>query len=353
MLTELQLRDFRCFEALRVDFAPGFNFFIGRNGQGKTSILEATCLLLRLQSQRSATLSPLIRIGQHSLGVTGRWDEHRLEFRYSALRRKLIFDDVEQKSATEYLRLARVVSFSNADIDLVRGSSDARRRFLDFLGAQIEPRYRPTLRSYERALRSRNALLKSATPKPRELSAYDAPLIEHGSILSKLRARLVERLAPFASDAHREISASAEALRLLFAPGNAEDFATDLARTRVQEARLRQTIVGPHRDDIVLHVDEMPAAQYASEGQQRTLALALKIAQARVFTSEEKTPPLLLIDDIFGELDPSRRNRLLAAVPGDAQKLVTATNMAWQEGPMDGPTFLLDDGKIRQNGPSA
>ena len=151
MLTELQLRDFRCFASLRVDFTPDFNFFIGRNGEGKTSILEAACVLLRLQSQRSATLAPLIRIGQHSLGVTGCWDDHRMEFRYSPLRRKLFFDEAEQSSASEYLRLARVVSFANTDIDLVRGPGEARRRFLDFIGSQIEPRYRPTLRSYERA----------------------------------------------------------------------------------------------------------------------------------------------------------------------------------------------------------
>ena len=347
MLTQLQLRDFRCFEKLRVDFAGGFNFFLGQNGQGKTSILEAACVLLRLQSQRSSTLAPLIRIGQHSLGVSGHSDDHHLEFRYSALRRKIFFDDIEQNRSTEYLRLARVVSFSNTDIEMVRGSSEARRRFLDFLGAQIEPRYRATLRSYELALRSRNALLKSALPKPRELAAYDAPLLEHGGILSGLRAKLVEQLSPFATRAHGEIGGAPESLTLKFAPGNAADFTADLARTRAQEARLRQTVVGPHRDDIALFVDERPAAQYASEGQQRTVALALKIAQARVFAAEGGTAPLLLIDDIFGELDPSRRNRLLGSLPIDAQKLVTATSLAWQEKPMDGPVFQLQNGGLQ------
>lgn len=199
MLTELQLRHFRCFDALRVDFAPGFNFFIGANGQGKTSILEAACVLLRLQSQRSAQLTPLIKIAQKSFALSGRLNEHRLEFRYSTLRRKLSFDDVEQRSVADYLRLGRVVSFANTDIEMVRGASEARRRFLDFLGAQIEPSYRPTLRAYERALRSRNALLKAAHPRAREIAAYDAPLIEHGAKLSAMRARLVARLAPFST----------------------------------------------------------------------------------------------------------------------------------------------------------
>ena len=146
--------------------------------------------------------------------------------------------------------------------------------------------------------------------------------------------------------AHREISGKNETLGLEFAPGNAEDFAADLARTRAQEMRLRQTVVGPHRDDVTLLVDAKPAAQYASEGQQRTVALALKIAQARVFAAEEGAAPLLLIDDIFGELDPARRNRLLESLPRDAQKLVTATAMQWRETPVEGPVFELRDRRL-------
>ena len=348
MLTQLQLRQFRCFESLRVDFAFGFNFFIGQNGQGKTSILEGACVLLRLQSQRSSNLAPLIRVGEKSFGVGGEYGGHRLEFRYSTLRRKIAFDDVEQRTAAEYLRIARVVSLANTDIELVRGGSDARRKYLDFLGVQIEPAYRATLRAYERALRSRNALLKSAQPRAREIAAYDPPLIEHGTALGLMRARLVERLTPSAVQAHVEIGGNNEALELQFAAGNSAHFATQLAESRAQETRLRQTVVGPHRDDLTLLVDGMPAAQYASEGQQRTIALALKIAQARVFAAEGGSPPLLLIDDIFGELDLERRNRLLRALPAEAQKLVTATSLNWQEGQAAGPVFQLAGGAIRE-----
>ncbi len=343
MITELQLRHFRCYDALRVELAPGFNFFLGANGQGKTSILESACVLLRLQSQRSSTLAPLIQIGQKSFVVAGVVDQHALEFRYSTLRRKLAFDHVEQKGVAEYLRLGRVVSLANTDIELARGGSEFRRRYLDFLGAQIEPSYRPTLRAYERALRSRNALLKSPTPKLRELAAYNAPLLEHGAKLSALRAALVAKLAEPAVAAYREISGSSEELGMQFLPGNEDDFAADLARSSGQETRLRQTVVGPHRDEIALQVEARPAAQYASEGQQRTVALALKIAQARVFAAEEGVAPLLLIDDIFGELDPARRNRLLDSLPREGQKLVTATALQWREAALEGPVFELRD----------
>ena len=341
MLAELQLRDFRCFESLRVELEPGLNLFLGRNGQGKTSILEAACVLLRLQSQRSATLAAAVRFGQNAFGVSGILDDHRLDFRYSALRRKTSLDEVEQKTLGEYLRLARVVSFANTDIELVRGGSDARRRYLDFLGSQIDPLYRPTLRAYERAVRSRNALLKSAHPRTLELAAYNPPLLEHGEKLGAMRGRLVERLAPLAAEAHSQISGGQERLELQFAPGNEPDFARDLAASRDRELRLRQTVVGPHRDDIELLVQGKKAAQFASEGQQRTVALALKIAQGRMFAQEEGAPPLLLIDDIFGELDPVRRNALLQHLPADSQKLVTATTMQWRESEMVGPVFEL------------
>jgi DNA replication and repair protein RecF len=346
VLIELQLRNFRCFESLRLELAPGFNFFLGRNGQGKTSILEAACVLLRLQSQRSTTLAPAVRFGENAFRVAGRIENHRLEFRYSPLRRKVSIDEIEQRTLSEYLALGRVVSLANADIELVRGGSDARRRYLDFLGSQIDPVYRPALRSYERALRARNALLKSPQPRSREIAAYDQPLIEHGAKLGMMRARLVERLAPLAAQAHQQISGGEENLQLRFARGNEVDFARDLVDSRAQELRLRQTIVGPHRDDIELLVQERKAPQYASEGQQRTVALALKIAQARLFALEEGTPPLLLIDDIFGELDPIRRNQLLANLPGDAQKLVTATTMQWRENEIPGPVFELRDRKL-------
>jgi DNA replication and repair protein RecF len=346
MLAELQLRNFRCFESLGVAFAPGFNFFIGRNGQGKTSILEAACVLLRLQSQRSSTLAPVVRFGEKSFGVSGQLGNHLLEFRYSTLRRKVALDHVEQRPLDEYLRLARVVSFANTDIELIRGGSETRRRYLDFLATQIDPLYRPTLRAYERALRSRNALLKSPHPRPREIAAYDLPLLDHGAMLGAMRGKLVERLAPLARAAHREISGTGETLELRFAPGNSDDFAHDLANSHAQELRLRQTIVGPHRDDIDLLVESQPANQYASEGQQRTVALALKIAQARIFMMEEGTPPLLLIDDIFGELDPVRRNMLLQHLPAEAQKLVTATAMPWREDGLEGPVFELRDREL-------
>ncbi|CAN5608011.1 DNA replication/repair protein RecF [soil metagenome] len=341
MLRDLQLRNVRCFESIAVEFEPGFNFIVGPNGQGKTTLLEAACILLRLQSQRASSLTQVVRHGARSFVLSGHVENHLLQFYYSALRRKTAFDGVEQCDPAEYLRLVRVVSFANHDLDLIRGGAELRRRYLDFIGTQVDARYRPALRSYERALRSRNALLKSASPRPRELAAYTEPLVRAGNLLREMRAGLVRRLAPEAEESQRAISGAQETLALGYAPGNEEDFAAHLERTQAEQTRLRLTTVGPHRDDLRLQVEGRPAAQFASEGQQRTIALALKLAQAQILTEETGTGPLLLIDDIFGELDAGRRNALLAHLPNDSQKLVTATSLDWRTGDRAGPVLQL------------
>lgn len=347
MLTELQFRNFRCFESLAIRLNDRFNFFIGANGEGKTSILEAACVLVRLQSQRSSSLAPLTRVGAKSFCVAGNYDGHRLRFTYGQLRRRLEFDDIEQRTSTEYLRLARVVSFANTDIELIRGSSEPRRRYADFVGSQLDPKYRSTLRSYERALRSRNALLKSTPVRLREIAAYDPPLIEHGTRLHSMRTDLIRRLAPLTSAAYAEISDSKERVDVFYSPGNEEDFAADLTRTHAEQMRLRQTVVGPHRDDLDLFVDGMAAQTYASEGQQRSLALALKLAQARLF-GETGPIPLLLIDDIFGELDENRRTRLFESLP-ETQALVTSTSPKWSDKLGEHVTFRLIDRRVSQS----
>jgi DNA replication and repair protein RecF len=161
-----------------------------------------------------------------------------------------------------------------------------------------------------------------------------------------MRASLVERLAPLATAAHREISTTGEHLELSFSPGNSDDFARDLTESYPRESRLRQTVVGPHRDDIQVLLETRAASQYASEGQQRTIALAMKLAQSHVFTNEYEEPPLLLIDDVFGELDPTRRNSLLSHLPSEGQKLVTATTMQWLRDCVEGPITEIQNGSL-------
>lgn len=328
MLSRLKLRHFRCFEAREIEFAPGLNFIVGPNAHGKTSLLEAACILLRLQSPRITRLAHVIQHERRGFVIDGYFGPRHLQFYFSRERRKLALDEVEQKTTREYLEIARVVYFANSDIELARGSSEARRRFLDFVASQLDGTYRQALRDYERALRSRNLLLKGPSPRWREIAAFDEPLLVAGSRVTTSRAKLIADLQPEAEDAHRAISVAREKLQLAYAPGATGEFSTALAAARGEDARLRQTSIGPHRDDLHFSLNGQ-SSSFASEGQQRTLVLALKLGAARLFDQRFAAPPLLLLDDIFGELDLARRAALLAALPEDAQKIITTTHLDW------------------------
>lgn len=268
-----------------------------------------------------------------------------LTCRYACEGRAITLDSKPQSRTDDYLDVARVAWFANTDLELVRGSGSVRRRFLDFLGMQCVPGYRKSLRAYERALRSRNALLKDGRPR-REIAAFDAPLLESGDVLLAARAALVAGLVPRALAACGEVSGGADELAMVYKPGVCGSFASALDEARPQEERLRQTVVGPHRDDIGLTLNGLPAAGFSSEGQQRGIALALKLAQARHLEAVQHRAPILLLDDIFGELDPVRRNRLLASLPTRSQTLITTTFLDWAERSAGDVVFTLENGHL-------
>lgn len=345
MLSNIKLRHFRCFESLECDFAPGANVIYGPNAQGKTSLLEAACVLLRLQSQRVTTLARAIRHGRRGFVLDGHFEKRHLQFYFSRERKKIALDSVEQKSAAEYLRIGRAVCFSNQDIEIVRGAADKRRKFLDFVAVQVDSVYRRHLRAYERALRSRNLLLKAPHPKWPEIAAFNQPLVDAGNYLAAARERLLTGLRQTGDEAQRHISDSAEKLEMKYVPGFEGDFAAALEKSRAEDLRLRQTNAGPHRDDVALLLNGH-GTEFASEGQQRSLALALRLAQARLIETHAGAAPLFLMDDVFGELDVRRRNALLGELPPHAQKLITTTHIDWMQTGYAQQIMRLSDGVL-------
>jgi DNA replication and repair protein RecF len=347
MLRNLSIRDFRCFARFELEFDPEITCIVGANALGKTSLLEAVVVLSRLQSPRTNSLAPVIRTGAKGLVVDGMVDDRHMQFYYSPKRRKLALDSVEQKDAYEYLQVARLVFFANTDIDLVRGTGEERRRFLDFLGGQFFRDYRSILRSYDKALRSRNAYLKMTSARPREVAAYTKPLIDFGQQLTVLRGSLVGRLEPKTIEAFKLIGERDEEFGLEYQAGSTADFGAALAASAEEEVRLRTTLVGPHRDDLLLQLSRQSAAIYASEGQQRTIAIALKVGHARLLESEFGRSPLLLLDDVFGELDIGRRNRLFANLPTGGQRIITTTSLAWLNDVPTGKLYEIKDDSAR------
>ncbi len=336
VLRSLNLNHFRCFDSMRLALAPGITLFHGDNAQGKTSILEAACVLLRLQSPRAANLGDCIRFSEKAFAVGGLLEgptpaELRMQYRETG--RRLLVDGEAQKAGAGYLRhSALVVWMANDDLSLVRGGGEGRRRFLDFMASQLFPGYREALKAYDKALRSRNFLLKrDASPKWPQIDAYSRLLHDYGQVLSSCRRVLVERLRPRAAEAQTRIGGAGETLALGYdsASGEGDDLLALLESRRDEELRRRQTAAGPHRDDLLLTLNGMPAAKFASEGQQRTVALALKLGQTNLFLETRREAPVMLIDDVFGELDPGRRNALMANWPEASQKLVTTTHLGW------------------------
>ncbi len=335
-LAHLRLRDFRNYARLDVDFAPGFHLLVGDNAQGKTNILEAIYLLATLRSFRGVGGAQMVRHGARCYCVGARivsQAEHSLKMFWSPAEKQLSLDDQPVKRLTDYYGRLRTVVFCTEDLQLVKGTSRIRRRFLDLLLAQTENGYLPLLQRYLRALQSRNALLKKPNPDPAVLAPFTAELVATGTTLMERRRDLVPRLSALARLAYRRISNDAEDLRIAYAPSVKADFAIELAQSSARERSLRATLVGPHRDELQLQLADRSAGQFASEGQKRSLAIALKMAQAEYFTGLLGTPPILLIDDVMGELDARRRAGLLPllerAEHARGQVFMTCTQENW------------------------
>jgi DNA replication and repair protein RecF len=342
---------FRCFGSLDLEVPAEGAILTGDNAQGKTSILEALCVLVRLHSPRSHRMTTLGKMGSKGFGIAGDpWGSER-QVRYSREGLVLKADEETRPSQTRYLEDGGlVVWMGNEDLELVRGPGEGRRRYLDFLGAQLDDNYRRSWSRYRRALRAKNLLLKESRPRDAEIASYEEILIEHGSVLMTSRARLIEELAPLAAAAQRDVSGKDEPLTLHYLPASGPDLRESLLQARERETRQRQAVVGPHRDELDLRIHGMPAADFASEGQQRTLALALKLAQGKLLEARGGKLPIYLMDDIFGELDPSRRNALMHHLPPLAQKWITTTHLDWlQETPnlSNISRFRVSDGTCR------
>jgi len=335
-LARLRLRDFRNYTRLDVDFAPGFHLFLGDNAQGKTNILEAIYLMATLRSFRGVGGAQMVRHGQKGYFAGGSvfgQGEHEIKMYWSAAERSLSLDGRPVRKLTDYLGTLRTVVFCTEDLHLIKGTARSRRRYLDLLLSQTTSAYLPLLQRYAQALRSRNALLKRPAPDEAALESFSRELVSAGEEIIRLRRELVPKLSPLARLAHRRISRDAEELRMEYQPGVKADFAVELAQSRKREQAYRATLIGPHRDDVQLSLNDRSAAQYGSEGQKRTLAIALKMAQAEYVTDIHGAPPVLLMDDIMGELDEKRRGGFLPlldrAHQSRGQVFMTATEENW------------------------
>lgn len=333
MLSDLFVRDFRCFAEAKVELHPETTLLVGRNAQGKTSLIEAACVLMRLQSPRTTNRAELVRFGASTCLVEAAWNGKRLRYAQSPTTRRLALDGVTCGKSPDYLAASGVVVWmDHRDMNLLRGGAEHRRRFLDFAASQMFPDYLHALRGYERALRGRNYVLKrDAVISWKQADAFARVMDGFAQVIWQRRAELCDALATQVAEAHASLSEGTETARIalecmrIHAPSLFEA----LMLRREEESRARSTALGPHRDDIAMFLNDRDASTFASEGQQRSFALSMKIAQAHALEAASGSAPLMLIDDVFGELDGHRRRALLRLLPAGTQKLITTTHLEW------------------------
>ncbi len=384
-LKNIHLRQFRNYLDQKVVFDAPKTILVGNNAQGKSNLLEAVELLSTLKSHRATRDRDLILnskpMGQIQATLERQTGSIDLALTmHSQARRTCKLNGEPLRRHLDFLSVLNVVQFSCLDLDLVRGGPEIRRNWIDRLVIQLEPIYAHILQQYNQILRQRNALLKSSKeirkgefsepldkvqfmgdetassqnreefpipnsqfPIPNaELALWDAQLATAGARVIRRRDRVLERLMPLARNWHSSISGSTEVLDIKYAAnievgqefiakdnleGVRSAFLDKIQQKAIAEKFQGTTLVGPHRDDITFTINNTPARQYGSQGQQRTLVLALKLAELQLIEEVVGEPPLLLLDDVLAELDLNRQNQLLETIQERFQTLITTTHL--------------------------
>ena len=344
----LALHDFRSWAELDLELTPGRTVFVGPNGFGKTNLVEALWYCATLGSHRVATDAPLIRAGSEraivSTIVVSEGRELAVDLEITAGRaNKGRLNRSPVRSTREILGAVRAVLFAPEDLTLVRGDPGERRRYLDELATVRRPRIAAIRADYDKVLRQRTALLKSATggryradPGLLEtLDVWDGHLAAHGAELMAARLELVNQLAPEVEKAYQLLAPASRPAAIAYRasidlPEGSSDTAVlaaalleELARRRSAELERGMCLVGPHRDDLELRLGEQPAKGFASHGESWSMALSLRLASYELLRAEG-SEPVLILDDVFAELDNSRRRALAGVAAGAEQVLITA-----------------------------
>lgn len=354
--TGIRARNFRNFRFLSADLAEPAHFIRGANGQGKTNLLEALGLVTSLRSFRTTDMDSLIlwkcqpreavlvyRIDHGTLGET------ELEIRLRPGRKEVLLDGSPVRQLKDMIGLFPTIPFSSQDIQLIRGAPALRRRLMDMMFVVMDSGYFGILTRYHKALRARNALLKKAAPQAQS-RPFEQQLIESGHALSQLRRDLLETFKPHFKSAYAGISGTDESPELVYESSIGE---TDLSAYEAaflsslrRDGDFQTTHKGPHRDDLGIYLQEHPAREFASEGQQRGLVLSLRMGLVGWYGKRGGTAPVVLADDIVGELDPLRKEGFWKTLGTGCQIIATGTTHPREDTFHAWTSWLMRDGEV-------
>lgn len=362
IIKSLELADFRNYDSLHIDFSKGTNILYGDNAQGKTNILEAIYLSATTKSHKGSKDKDIVNFDKEEAHIRTYLEKDSMEIRVDMHLRKnktkgIAIDGQKIKKAAELLGLLNVVFFSPEDLSIIKNGPAERRRFVDMELCQLDQFYLYNLNHYNKIVNQRNKLLKDMyfNPSLREtLNIWDSQLVSFGSKIIERRKLFVEQLNDIIYDIHNKLSGGKEELKVKYEPDvEISDYEQNLLMCQDKDVKLKQTTVGPHRDDFCFMVKDVDIRKFGSQGQQRTAALSLKLSEIELVKKIANENPVLLLDDVLSELDSHRQNYLLSTI-GDIQTIITCTGLdefVNNRFEID-KVFQIENGKIINNSDS-
>ncbi|MDR3540814.1 MAG: DNA replication/repair protein RecF [Desulfosporosinus sp.] len=362
MINNFHLQNFRNYQDETVQFMPGTNIFVGNNGQGKTNVLEGIYYLLTGKSYRVQREQELLRWEQTEFHLYGDFllAHHKvyLESHYRDKKKMVKVNQVPCQRLSDFVGTINVIFFSPDDLVMIKGGPLERRRFLDLHIAQMHPGHVGILNAYNKVVQQKSALLKSSVSKSSkysQLQLWNDQIIELGKKIICNRLDLTKRLQEKANQIYTNLTSQKETMQTIYialGKKNANDaisqFPQLLHEKLEQEIERQMVLIGPHRDDVQILLDDKPARLYASQGQQRSLVLSLKLAELELIKQEKGEYPLLLLDDVLSELDRFRRDYLIKFI--ESSRIQTLITMTSAETHLDsGALYHVEKGHIRRN----
>ena len=335
IIKSIDLQNYRNYELQKIDFDSGTNILYGDNAQGKTNILEAVYLSGTTKSHRGSKDQEMIAFNHNESHIkmimNRKGIDYRIDMHIKRNRSKgIAINGVPIRKSMDLYGIINLVIFSPEDLRIIENGPSERRKFIDMELCQLDKIYASNLINYRRTLEQRNNLLRDISFNPSledTIDVWDMQLIRYGREIIARRDKFINQLNDIIKDIHIRLSGGKENLLIKYVPDVKEDeFEEILSRNRERDIRMKYTCAGPHRDDMIFYIDELDVHKYGSQGQKRTSALSLKLAEIEIVKQLTGDKPVLLLDDVLSELDSSRQNYLLNSI-SDVQTIITCTGL--------------------------
>jgi len=331
----LELSNYRNYDEIHIDFSPNTNIFFGDNAQGKTNILESVYITGTTKSHRGSHDSEIISFGKDYGVIRALFNKNDVSYKIGIQLRKekrkaISINGSPIKKAADLLGIVNVVLFSPEDLQIIKSGPDKRRRFIDMILCQVDKEYLFSLSSYNKIVDQRNKLLKSLknnTDIKDTLEIWDDQLVRYGSDIIRKRKEFIEKLNEKVYPIHSSLTGNDDKIDIIYdCNTDSEGYKEKIKENLEKDIRFKSTSTGPHRDDIKINIKDIDVKKFGSQGQQRTAALSLKLAEIEIIKEYTGDTPILLLDDVLSELDMNRQKYLLENL-GDTQTIITCTGL--------------------------